>query len=425
MASVDDPRGDQERFKNELNLVSELDDDTAAVLRQWAESMTTAYSTRAGHLQRMRSFAKRADGPLTEMDEDGFYELHAALRDGSHPTVKDSGLADSTLRAFRSSARLCFRDALDCEWAEDISIGAATKSPVTPDHLVDSEDLSALFQAVTEPRDAALLATIVATGQRISATLSLRLRDVDLEGRSGTIHLNDEALGLKGASGARPLLWATGFMSRWLAVHPRKGDAGAPVFCTLKAGVGGNPQTNVRKYEKGEPLSRFQAHSRLKKLAGAAGVEPIKVKPHNLRHAAITRMARDGWSEQKIKWMVGWGKDSSQFERYQHLQDEEMLDAVLEEYGLKRDDVDDVGRADLDACPRCQTPLRPKASFCDSCGLALTADAHEAADDANTRLRNVIAELPRETAIAFADFLERLEDEPEAVAAMAQALDGS
>lgn len=421
MASVDDPRGDRNRFEHELELLEDIDQETATAIRRWAESMTTEYSTRAGHIQRVRMLAGRSPEPLASLDEDGFYELHSQLRSGSHPDVKDSGLAESTLRAVRSSARLFFRDALDREWAEDISVGAATASPVTPDDLVTSEDITALFDAVTNARDAALLATLIATGQRISATLSLRIRDVDLTGRAGTIHLNDEALGLKGASGPRPLLWATGFVGQWLNVHPRGADPGAALFCTLKSGQGG-PGEHSRRYEKGDPLSRFQAHSRLKDLAEAAGVEPVKVKPHNLRHAAITRMARDNWSEQKIKWMVGWSKDSSQFERYQHLQDEEMLDSILDDHGISKDDVDDVGRAELDACPRCDTTLRPGASFCDNCGIALDAEAHDAVDEAESKSRMSTARVDRETAVAVSELIDRVKEDPEAAVTLAREL---
>lgn len=403
MANVNDPTKYRERFDRELRLVDErLDDETATALRRWVEGMTTAYSTRSNHLANMRRCAEYADGSLLEMDEDLFYDLLATLRDGSAPGIQDGGLAAGTLRTMRSSARLFFRDALGREWAEDIEVGAAGKSPVTPEHLVDSDDISALFDAATSPRDAALLGTLLATGQRISAALSIRVGDVDLDGRSGVVRLNDEALGLKGASGPRPLLWATGHVSRWLAVHPRRDEDDAPLFCTLKAGAGGNNQTAVRRYERGEPLSRHQAHSRLKDLAEAADVDPVRVKPHNLRHAAITRMVREGLAEQKIKWLVGWADDSSQFERYQHLTDDEMLESVLEDYDLTAEDVDRIGQHERTTCERCGTALRPGATYCDSCGLAMTDTAYKVEHD----ILRALARLDEDTAEELLAFVE-------------------
>ncbi|MFB6362225.1 MAG: tyrosine-type recombinase/integrase, partial [Halobacteriales archaeon] len=297
------------------------------------------------------------------------------------------------------------------------------KTPVTPEQLVETEDLSALFDAVTEPRDAALLGTLLATGQRISAVLSIRVGDVDLGGKSGVVHLNDEALGLKGASGPRPLLWATGFVSRWLGVHPRADEDDAPLFCTLKSGVGGNEQTAVRRYEEGDVLSRHQAHSRLKDLAEAAGVDPVKVKPHNLRHAAITRMVREGLDEQKIKWLVGWARDSSQFKRYQHLTDDQMLEDVLDEYGLAEEDVDSVGKRERTVCDRCDTPLRPGASWCDNCGLALTHAAFEAEQNAEADVNEVAAQLPPEVAVDFVNAVNELKESPEIRAFMSSQVD--
>lgn len=106
----------------------------------------------------------------------------------------------------------------------------------------------------------------------------------------------------------------------------------------------------------------------------------------------MTRMLRDGVPEQRIKWMVGWGPDSSQFERYGHLTDEDHILAHAKDHGYEVE-VPEIGKQSLDECPKCgygfliHDPLA-----CPSCGLSLShnaevvAQAHEAAEAAKDRV---------------------------------------
>lgn len=212
MGSVTDPSDYEQRFEAELRRLHDLEyQQDAAEIRTWANQLTDEYSTRANLLVNVRTLSRRAhEGdypPLTEMENVAdFYELHDSIRDGTNPDVKDSGLADSTLRNVRKAARRFFRDGIEVDWWEDINIGGAPETNVTEDDIFVSEEVEALFDAARNSRDKALMAALLATGQRISALLSLRIRDVDLDGNTGYIYLNEDALGLKGASGKRPLL---------------------------------------------------------------------------------------------------------------------------------------------------------------------------------------------------------------------------
>jgi site-specific recombinase XerD len=362
-----------------------LDQGDADAIRTWANRLTHEYSTRATKVTYLRKLSIRAEAgghpPLTEMDgASDFYALHDGIRDGTNPDVKDDGQAESTLRTLRSAARTFFRDALDVDWAEEINVDGPQQSKVTEDDIFVGDEVEKLFAAARNPRDKALMGALLATGQRISALLSLRLRDVDLDGQTGFIYLNDEAIGLKGAAGKRPLLWATEYVKNWMDVHPCAGDPEAALFCVTQG------QDHPEREDAAEPMSTWGVNQQFRRIRDRANIDK-PVNPHNFRHSAITRMVRDGVPDQQIKWMVGWKPDSGQFERYTHLKDNEMAAAMLDHYDLGADEESTIGKPRMEECPSCDAALdawvNPVA--CPGCGLSLSHEAgaiEDAAEDA-------------------------------------------
>lgn len=384
MGGTSDPNSYRDGFQDELRRLNSLPHDAdAAAIRTWANRLTGEYSTRATQVCYVRKLSERATvggfPALTEMaSESDFYALHDSLRDGSNPDVKDDGLAESTLRTIRNAARNFFGDALDRDWATNIRVGGPQKTSVSKDDIFVAEEVEALRAAVRNPRDKALMETLLATGQRISALLSLRIRDVDLSGRTGFIYLNDEAIGLKGASGKRPLLWATEYVKNWLDMHPVAQNDDAALFCTVDG------QTHPHRENDAQPLSTWGVNQQLRRIGTRAGIDK-PVNPHNFRHSAITRMVREGVPDQQIKWLVGWKPDSTQFERYTHLQDDEMAQALLEHYDLAEPEAA-IGRPTFQVCPSCDAPLdawvNPMA--CPGCGLSLSHNAAALQESAET-----------------------------------------
>jgi integrase len=428
---MDDLPGGRSRYQNQLDKLDTLESDADAdALRSWSNGRTVAVSTRQLQLRRAQLLSRRSlmvgGPPLTDMDgADDVSSLLADFEAGTHPDVKDGGLADGTLRQFRVAARNFLRDGLGREWAEDIKIGAPPSGRVGRSDLLTTDECDDLLDAAEHPRDRALIALLLATGQRITAALTVRVGDVDLDGGDGTIYLNDDAMGLKGAAGPRPLTWATGAVGNWLAVHPRKNDPDAALFCAIKSGNGGDVESGTyREYAKGDPLSRVHASRRLKRVARNAGVPESKANAHNFRHTAITQMLEDGTPEQHVKWIVGWGKDSSQLERYAHVTDERMMSGFREHRGVETTD-DEIGKSTPTACPRCNATLRSSAEFCDACGLGLTQSAvatrRDTRDDATSDLADPdTTDEQRET---VKHLLDAIETNPDLAAAVVEAAD--
>jgi integrase len=415
---VNDPSGLTTRLERQLALVREHDTDAdRQAMLAWANTMLVndmAAATVTNRLNPIRKLAERSDSPLVEYENAGqVTELLARLKDGSHPHVKDDGLSSGTLRAYRQAARLFFRDALEYEWGEDIEIGQPDPTPVTEDQILTSAEVSRFLDTSDNDRDTAFFSVGVVTGQRISALLSLRVGDVDLGERTATITLNQDAEGLKGAAGPRPLLWARPYVAGWLRNHPNRHDETAPLFCATKAGRRPRDGGGFVTWDVGDHLSPSQMRNRLSDVAAAADIDAAKVKPHNLRHTAVTRMRDNGTPDDRIRFMIGVAEDSRILERYDRAENDRMLARIREEHGIETD-TDAVGAPPLEMCPQCTTPVREGARFCDSCGLPFSERAADASKDMTSGAAADMADLTDTEKLQIArEGIEDLMDDPD------------
>lgn len=427
---VNDPSGLSTRTRNQIAKLDEIDNDADREhLRSWANDMLTsdlATTTVTNRLNPVRMTAERADSPLVEFDsKDRVLDLLSEFADGTNPDVKDDGLGDGTIRQYRQALKLFFRDKLGHEWADDIVIGGTDPTPITEDQILTDDDVDALLDTSENPRDTALVAFLCVTGQRITAALSIRVGDVNLAGQTGTITLNSEATGMKGASGPRPILWARPFIATWLSNHPDRDDDDAPLFCATQSGRRPTEDGGWVTWEAGDTLSPSQARGRLTNLAEKAGVNLDKVKPHNFRHTAITRMRDEGVSDDRIRFMVGVDEESTILERYDKQSDERMLARIRNDYGMDVEDPDrDVGKPTMDNCPYCHAPLRESARFCDACGAPLDAGSAEMKSETRDGLADIMEDSndPDRRSIAR-DAMDEVDVDPALVEAVADELE--
>lgn len=242
--------------------------------------------------------ATASDRLLTAIETKGeLIDVLAPVRSGDAPNVSDDGLATSTMRNYRQATRLFFRHELGHDWADEIELGQPTATPIGPNDILTPDESDQLLAAAPNARDTALVEFLAVTGQRITATLSIRVGGIELSGEPGTVRLNDEVLRHNGADGPRPVLWAGPYISTWFESHPRLQNPEAPLFCMIEADVwtdGDEPAT----WDKGDPLTPTQASTPLRKTATAAGVDEEKESPHTFHHPDITWMRERGMPDE-------------------------------------------------------------------------------------------------------------------------------
>jgi hypothetical protein len=235
---------------------------------------------------------------------------------------------------------------------------------------------------------------------------SLKLEDVTFTENRGRFKLNPEAVGLKGAEGLRPMLWASPYVKEWVNNHhPKRDDPEAPLFCCKRNGA---------HYELGDPLSYEAIKRMVQSICEKADIPKEKAQTHRFRHTAIRRMIRDGLTEQQICFIVGWHEDSSQLSRYGSLSDETHSSDIEEEYGLKEQEEEGIGPS-FDNCPKCDTPLSEltKPAYCPSCGLPLQHSAEETRKEVEEDVYDSKGELEGEEESALDQMKQLIEDNPE------------
>jgi integrase len=372
MTRVDDIQGFGQQYRNQRQKLENADIDerdkqkVAKFIRVQDTNEDLEESTLVNHLSNLRLTAERNETALVDMDKEDVDEALYNLK-------RDRGASDGTVRNYKKSLRKFFRS-LGRDWAEDIKVGAPPKREVQVDNLLTDEEFTAMLKSAPNPRDKALYALLLDSGLRIGAVGSLRVKDVDVEGRTGKVSLNENANGLKDASGTLPLTWSKGYISNWLDVHPERDNGDAPLFYNTS-------DKDVANKEENDPsLSYYHLQRRLKKMAEDAGVDKDKVNPHNLRKTAITRWIRDGLTEQEIKHRATWVKDSTMFEIYSQITDEEMNQQILDRYGIGEEE--EHSRPELERCSQCRTTLpTPTPRFCPGCGTPLSQKAAESVDE--------------------------------------------
>lgn len=363
----------EERVENSDGITDAERDAILALYRH--ELNDKKDSTVRSHTNQLRLFAERSDADMTEMSVRDVQDVLDAMRSGDHPEVKDDGIGVAN---YQTSLRV-FYDYHDFGFDhEAIEIDDVEGRDLSPEDLLYKDDVDAFLRSArrASTRDAAFIALGLATGQRLDALRTLRLKHVKTDGPTMEIELNTNEGNLKGADGTKPVLWAKHWLRQWLEIHPHKDDDDAALWVSI-----GNGYEAARE-SPGEPVSDDTCGRIVRKAADRAGLDK-DVYPHLLRHTAITRMVTEGLSEQQIKQLVGWKKDSSQFETYVSLADDLNNDAVRETLGLptSKSGVPDIGRPSLERCPSCNDQLPGDTERCPTCHSPLT-DREAERDDA-------------------------------------------
>jgi integrase len=314
----------------------------------------------------LKRIAERMDVELTEATAEEVNDLMTAMGKGDHSNVKDSGLANNSIRNYQGVARRFYRYHNFGVDPEDIMMITGDDTHVDDRDMLSPEEIDRIRKAADHPRDLAIFDLLLYTGQRNTAIRSLRIRDVDLD--EGVYYLNGDAEGLKGADETgkkRPLLGAVGSIREWLRYHP---DAENPDAYLIT----GKPRyTNV---DPEKMVSRNTLGYAMKGLKEMAEIDK-PMNPHNIRHNFVTISKREyNLSDATVKWLIGHRPDSQVMETtYAHLSDEDRIKEAEIGAGIRDPDTENKSLSP-EIC-HCGEPLPPDARACPRCGTVYAPDA--------------------------------------------------
>ncbi|MDQ2052918.1 tyrosine-type recombinase/integrase [Natronolimnohabitans sp. A-GB9] len=407
MGDINDPQDFAGGLKRQHRLLEQSDDvhdSDRPQIERWLRKKdgSVAISTLKTYLRRVRAASERSDTPLVDMDEPDYHELVFDLR-------HEHDLADSTVQSYENAVLLFLSDMTDADWTDDVDRTKVERSGPDVDNMLTPKDIQALTTTARHQRDVAFIEFLADTGARLTMALSLRVRDVDLE-EPPTYKPNGDAVGLKGAPITEyPLIDSAAAIRSYLrTAHPRPNEPDAALFHKIKPHSRG--EDGERWIDDGAVVANA-ARQQLSRIANRADIDK-PVKPHAFRHAAITRMVREGYSRSQIEHRVHWTLDTNMWETYEHITSEEHNEDIFREAGiLDPDDGPDRIRKD---CGNCQQPLAPHHDWCPNCGQPAApgaSDQHTEAKD--TVLEALVDETNPATRRELRALLDELDERPD------------
>jgi len=353
------------------------------------EQSTKSVTTLKNYLTGLNKIAPHV--ALTDTTATGLNTVMQGFLDGDIENVKDDGLSKGTIRVYQNALRQFYYvyDHVGVD-PEDITLFKTDDKSVDPAEMLTRDEIQAIRDAADCMRDRALFDFLIYTGQRNTATRSLRIKDLELE--NDRFRLNTDADGLKGAEANgkwRDLLLSSASLKQYLNTeHPAPDDPEAYVFTSRPKYGGPQPQTMLDVTTLGAIVGRLA--DRAAENHPAIASKPTY--PHALRHNFVTIALRRGMDETAIKHQIGHAPNSSVMEStYAHLKDSDHIRAARDAFDLETEDHE--SELTPEVCPRCGENPPEDARLCPYCGLAFTPDAKKAMNDANDATRKSYREV--------------------------------
>jgi integrase len=340
---------------------------------------TKESKTLANYTSRLRLASTEVDGDLLDQTTDSINQLMADMADGTADIAPDDGYSVGSVGQYQSALKAFYRyhDGHDVD-PEEIPVFAPEDTSVDDRDMFEVDEVQAMRDAIDSPRERCLFELLAFTGQRIRAIQTLRIKDIDLE--DGVLYLNEDAEGLKGAKGKRPLLGAEAYVRRWLDYHPTKEPD--DYLITPKATGGGEP---------GGMITQDTLRYHLRKIADKAGVDK-DVHPHIFRHYFTTIAKRDyDMDDAYIKHLRGDAPGSRVMETtYRHLSDADAVEHADAKFEGREPETE--SPLTPEKCPTCGEIMEPNAKACSACGTVFTPDAKSAEDKIAADVKQSYAE---------------------------------
>ena len=394
------PYKDPEDADRILRMADAYDDDNLMVDTpdgQKTKSPTTLKNYLTG-LKKVAPHVALTDTTATELNT-----VMQGFLDGDYDNVKEGGLSKGSIRVYQNGLRQFYyvHDDVGVD-PEAIALFTTDPEPVDPAEMLTREEIQVLRESGTCMRDRALFDFLLYTGQRNTATRSLKIKGLDLE--RDRFRLNADADGLKDAEKNgkwRDLLLSSATIRQYLNTeHPTPDDPDAYVFVGRPKYGGPDPYTMLDVTTIGSIVGKM-ADRAAEDYPSIAGKPTY---PHALRHNFVTISLRRGMAESAIKHQIGHLPESTVMETtYAHLKDSDHIRAAREAFDLETEDHE--SEMTPEVCPTCGENPPEDARLCPWCGLAFTPDAREQLDDADDAIR----ESYREADAEATDTMEKLQ----------------
>lgn len=251
---------------------------------------------------------------------------------------------------------------------------------------LEPTEVRQILSGARSTRDRFTVLFLIETGLRASEAAAVRLDGIERRNHGYWITLPSDALALKRGPRevAIPLICAAETYESWLAEHPRRHEARAPLLVTLSQRSHGNPMT-------GKTVSDIVV-----RCAKRAGMRHVHA--HMLRHTSATLKIAKGMEPEAVRLLHGWTERSTMLSYYAHLKPHfERL--VLNAHGLESNEPELLDIMGSQPCGLCGSKNRVEDATCRECGVRLSEAAQES--ERAHRRQHVLAYVANDAVMAL------------------------
>ncbi len=243
-----------------------------------------------------------------------------------------------------------FKDVGDPQETRQVKLKHVRDSLARED-LITDDDLKKILKACGEnQRDRTFIDCHSEAGTRPTEILSMQIKHVKFDKYGALLHVD-------GKTGTRPIriIRSVPNLSRWLDIHPFKDNPDAPLWITLK------------KEKFGKPLSYRSATKMVQSRGKKAGITK-KINLKLFRHTEATEAAKF-MTESQLRMRHGWSNNSRMPDRYVHIVNSDVDEALFEHYGIKKSKKTD--KKSPQFCLICKNANPYDSTICSQCGRPL------------------------------------------------------
>lgn len=236
--------------------------------------------------------------PLEEWDKDTMNEYILKL--------KNEGYKQATIETRKTILKALFTWAKKPDVIEDIKI-KAVKNVLRREDIFTIDDINKLIETTDSYMYKALIALLFESGARINEILKITKKDITETDQGMVIRIP-----------------AT-----------KTGNDRRTVLCIFSAQYVRNHLNYSGLTERVFPVVDVSVWEMLKKIGKKSGIDK-PISAHKFRHAQATDMVIRGYNDSIVRKKLGWSPDSKVISRYQHLTDNDVINATLEKAGTER-----------------------------------------------------------------------------------------
>ncbi|MDO8726458.1 MAG: tyrosine-type recombinase/integrase [Candidatus Methanoperedens sp.] len=214
--------------------------------------------------------------------------------------LKNEGKCESTIEGQKVLIKNFFNWAEKPDFVKTLEIKRVSNN-LDKNDILTPEDVDKLIEVTASPMYKALIALLFESGARINEILSVRVIDCIEDDKGLIVSVHQTKTGKD--------------MRRVLCVH-----SGQYIRNHID-------HSSKSKEDLLFDVSNPSVWEMLKKIAKKAGIDK-PISAHKFRHAEATLMVQQGYNEAIIRKKLGWSAASNMIARYQHLDDDDVINAT-------------------------------------------------------------------------------------------------